>query len=67
MFPKKYIARKGKLLPIESKPGQFSVFAVFSALKDEKTDAAADRCASFASIVVHKMIKQAGSFIPLHL
>jgi len=67
MFSDQCIAEKGNCFQLKANLCIFRFSSVFSALKDGKTDAAADRCASFASIVVHKMIKQAGSFIPLHL
>jgi hypothetical protein len=40
---------------------------VISTAKDGKSKATADCCASFAAVAVHCLIKQAGSFIPLHL
>jgi hypothetical protein len=58
---------KEKLLPIASKLLHFPDFDRRFSSRRRKSEAAADRRAGLAQIFVHLMIKQAGSFIPLHL
>jgi hypothetical protein len=67
MLAYQHCAEKGNCFQLKADFCIFLFSSVLSVPKEGKTEAAAGRCASFASIVVHKMIKQAGSFIPLHL
>jgi hypothetical protein len=66
MIPEKYFARKGNCFQLKAGFRIFRFSPVFAAAEDGKGKATADRCASPAAIIVHRMFKQAGSFIPLH-
>jgi len=61
------LCRKGKLLSIESRFSRFSSFDDIFSSQSGTLETVAVHCASSASFFVHYLIKQAGSFIPLHL
>jgi hypothetical protein len=67
MVPEKYFARKRYCFQLKASFHVFRFSPVFAAREDGKRKATSDCGASPAAIVVHSLIKQAGSFIPLHV
>lgn len=67
MIPGKYFARKENCFQLKASFRIFQFSPLFAAAEVEKRKATAGGCTSAAAIVVHSLIKRAGSFIPLHL
>jgi hypothetical protein len=66
MVPTRKLARKRNCFQLKASFRVFRFSPVFAGAEDGGRKATADRCAGPAAIVVHSLIKQAGSFIPLH-
>ena len=67
MIPKRYFARNGNCFQLKAGFRVFRFSPVFADREDGERKAAADCCAGSTVIFVHSLIKQAASFIPLHL
>jgi hypothetical protein len=67
MIPGKKFARKRNCFQLKANFRIFQSSPVVAAAEDGKKKPTVDCCASSAAIAVHSLIKQAGSFIPLHL
>jgi hypothetical protein len=67
MISEEYFARKGNCFQLKASFRIFRFSPVISAAGAGKRQATADRCACPAAMMVHSIIEQAGSFIPLRL